>query len=197
MRDYARQVDDSVSIKHNLEQAIGHLREEIERLQAENAEEWGRRERVETEKQSVERQNKKLKSHNEDLKGRVERLSSHNVLQTSNEITKLHADLEKIKTELADVRHINAKLKKNLNDKSEELHHWQRKGDNSDKEVRSLRLRIEQLKQELGEAQDDIDSSATANRRLERTNEELSSQCEGLQVQVEHLTSRYVCLHFL
>merc|ERR1711988_244042 len=58
------------------------------------------------------------------------------------------------------------------------------------KEIRSLRLRIEQLKQELGDAQDDIDSTNTTIRRLDRANEELSSQCEGLQVQVEHLTSR-------
>ena len=52
------------------------------------------------------------------------------------------------------------------------------------------RSRIEQLKQELGEAQDDIDSTNTTIRRLDRTNDELTSQCEGLQVQVEHLTSR-------
>ena len=50
---------------------------------------------------------------------------------------------------------------------------------------------LEHLKQELGDAQDDLDNSTTAIRRLERTNEEFSSQCEGLQVQVEHLTSRY------
>ena len=108
----------------------------------------------------------------------------------SHEVTKLQGEVEKLKTDLADGRHINAKLKKNLSDKTEELHHWQRKGEHSDKEVRSLRLRIEHLKQELGEAQDDIDNSSTTNRRLERTNEELSSQCEGLQVQIEHLTSR-------
>ena len=81
-------------------------------------------------------------------------------------------------------------FQKSITDKSEELHHWQRKCDNNDKEVRSLRLRIEHLKQELGEAQDDLDNETTTIRRLERTNEELSSQCEGLQVQVEHLTSR-------
>ena len=30
IRDYARQVDDNVSIKHNLEQVIAHLREEVQ-----------------------------------------------------------------------------------------------------------------------------------------------------------------------
>ena len=29
VREYARQVDDNVSAKHNLEQVIGHLREEV------------------------------------------------------------------------------------------------------------------------------------------------------------------------
>lgn len=120
----------------------------------------------------------------------MERLSAHNSQQVSSELSKLQGDLEKCKNEAADMKHLNSKLKKSLSDKNEELQHLQRRGENSDKEVRSLRLRIEQLKQELGEAQDDIDSTGTTIRRLERTNEELTSQCEGLQVQVEHLTSR-------
>ena len=55
---------------------------------------------------------------------------------------------------------------------------------------RKFTFLTEHLKQELGEAQDDLDNSATSIRKLERSNEEFSSQCEGLQVQVEHLTSR-------
>jgi chromosome segregation ATPase len=105
-------------------------------------------------------------------------------------MTKLQAELDKHKCELADLKHVNSKLRKNNTDKSEELDHRQRKGETSDKEVRALRLRIEQLKSELGEAQDDIDSSTTTNRRLERTNDELNGQLESLQVQVGHLTSR-------
>ena len=49
------------------------------------------------------------------------------------------AKAEKIKLELSEMKHLNGKLKKSLSDKNEELHHWQRKGDNSDKEIRSLR----------------------------------------------------------
>lgn len=33
IREYARQLDDSVSAKHNLEQVIGHLREEVSFMQ--------------------------------------------------------------------------------------------------------------------------------------------------------------------
>ena len=50
LRDLLRQVDDSVSVKHSLQQTVAQLRDEIERLQAENAGEWGRRERLESEK---------------------------------------------------------------------------------------------------------------------------------------------------
>ena len=87
----------------------------------------------------MERQSKKFKIHNEELKARVERLTAHNAQQTSTEIAKLQADVEKTKLELSEMKHLNGKLKKSLSDKNEELHHWQRKGDNSDKEVRSLR----------------------------------------------------------
>lgn len=39
----------------------------MERLQVENAAEWGRRERLETEKLALERDNKKLRAQAEDL----------------------------------------------------------------------------------------------------------------------------------
>jgi coiled-coil domain-containing protein 102 len=42
-------------------------------LQAENALEWGKRERLETEKLSLERENKKLKVEIKDLQERLER----------------------------------------------------------------------------------------------------------------------------
>lgn len=187
---YARQLDDHVSTKHNLEQIVGHLREELERLQAENAEEWGRRERLETEKHSVERDNRKLRAQVDELKERAQRLTLHCRDQTSTEVSRLQAELDQNKHDLSDLKHSHSKLRKVLNEKSDELTHWQRKGDTSDKEVKALRFRIEQLKVELGEAQDEIDNSANTIRRLQRTNEEFAGQVEGLEVQVEHLTSR-------
>lgn len=42
-------------------------------MQAENAAEWGKRERLETEKTSVERENKKLRAEVRDLQERLER----------------------------------------------------------------------------------------------------------------------------
>lgn len=43
------------------------LYSQLERLQTENAAEWGRRERVETERQALERDNKKLRAALADL----------------------------------------------------------------------------------------------------------------------------------
>lgn len=40
---------------------------QLERLQAENAAEWGKRERIETEKLALERDNKKLRNENREL----------------------------------------------------------------------------------------------------------------------------------
>ena len=191
LRDLLRQVDDGVSVKHSLQQTVAQLRDEIERLQAENAGEWGRRERLESEKYNLERQCKKLKHLNEELRGRLDKLSAHNSLQTSSEMSKLRNDLEKQQNEGMELKHTNGKLKKVLSENNEELKHWQRKSNVSNEEVRGLRCRIEQLKHELGETQDDVDTATTTVRRLERGNEELVSQCEGLQVQIEHLTSRY------
>lgn len=45
----------------------------MERLQAENAAEWGKRERLETEKLALERENKKLRSELRDMQERIER----------------------------------------------------------------------------------------------------------------------------
>lgn len=45
----------------------------MERLQAENAAEWGRRERIETEKLALERDNKKMRNEIRDLQERADR----------------------------------------------------------------------------------------------------------------------------
>lgn len=45
----------------------------MERLQAENAAEWGKRERLETEKLNLERDNKKLRGELRDAQERLER----------------------------------------------------------------------------------------------------------------------------
>lgn len=66
----------------------------MEKLQTENASEWGKRERLETEKIGLERDNKKLRSEVRDLQERLERKGRP--LSTSD------TDLRHIQQELMD-----------------------------------------------------------------------------------------------
>lgn len=74
---------------------------QVERLQVENASEWGKRERLETEKLSLERENKKLRA---ELRDALDRLEKRIKLQPSadNELRSLQlelADKNKVKKE--------------------------------------------------------------------------------------------------
>lgn len=58
---------DEANTRETLDRRLAELRSELERLQTENAAEWGRRERVETERQALERENKKLRTSLSDI----------------------------------------------------------------------------------------------------------------------------------
>ena len=66
---------DEASTRETLDRRLAELRGELERLQTENAAEWGRRERVETERQALERENKKLRTALSDLQVRHKKKS--------------------------------------------------------------------------------------------------------------------------
>ena len=55
-------------------------------------------------------------------------------------------------------------MRKSHSERTEEMSHWQRKSETSDKEVKRLRMRIEELKKELGKAEDEMDASANTIR---------------------------------
>lgn len=57
-------------------------------------------------------------------------------------------------------------------------------------QVKRLRARVEELKRELAAAEDELDSACNHVRRLQRTNEELCGQTEGLHEQIQHLQIR-------
>lgn len=61
---------------------------------------------------------------------------------------------------------------------------------NKNVQVKRLRARVEELKRELAAAEDELDSACNHVRRLQRTNEELSGQTEGLHEQIQHLQIR-------
>lgn len=58
--------------------------------------------------------------------------------------------------ELADLRHVHAKLKKQFQEKTAELAHANRRVESHEAEVKKLRLRVEELKKELGQAEDEV-----------------------------------------
>lgn len=64
-----------------------------------------------------------------------------------------------------------------------ELGHAVRRAEQYESEVKRLRSRVEELKRELATAEDELDAACNHVRRLQRTNEELSGQSEGFQLQ--------------
>jgi len=190
VRTLQLQLEEQQAKRNGSEQLIGHLREELERLQSENAEEWGRRERLDAEKQNCERENRKLRHQLDEVKDRARKLSEQHSQLAQGEVGRMRAQTDAASRELLELRHSHGRLRKAHADRGEEMTHWRRKAETSEKEVKRLRARIEELKKELARAEDQMDESANCIRRLQRSNEELLSQAEGYQVQIEHLGSR-------
>ncbi|GLH13338.1 Coiled-coil domain-containing protein 102A [Gryllus bimaculatus] len=194
-----QELQEEASPRGGADRRLAELRTEVtsddsqlERLQAENASEWGRRERLESDKQALERDNKKLRAELRDLQERLER-RGRPTSQTdadTRQLQQLAQELADRTKELADVKHSYNKLKKVLQDKSTELAHAVRRAEQYEAEVKRLRGRVEELKRELSVAEDEVDSATNNIRKLQRTNEELQEQLESLQLQVEHLHSR-------
>lgn len=65
----------------------------MERLQAENASEWGKRERLETEKLTLEREIKKLRTQIEDLEERLQRKAKSGVGTGETDVKVLQHEL--------------------------------------------------------------------------------------------------------
>lgn len=66
---------------------------QLERLQTENAAEWGKRERLETDKLTLERDNKKLRNELRDMQERLERKGSRTLNNSDVEIRHLQQEL--------------------------------------------------------------------------------------------------------
>ncbi|XP_067652641.1 coiled-coil domain-containing protein 102A-like isoform X2 [Haliotis asinina] len=184
------ELEDENCNRSSLDRRLGELRRELERLQAENAAEWGKRERLETEKLALERDNKKLRHQMEDLEEQLERKHQQTSAMVDSDMKTLQFELSEKNKELNDLRHIHAKLKKTLQDRVTELDHTKRRAEQYELEVKKLRCRVEELKKELAGAEDEVDSQANSVRKLQRANDELQEQVDNLQVQVEHLQSR-------
>ncbi|KAK9499507.1 hypothetical protein O3M35_002536 [Rhynocoris fuscipes] len=180
---------DEATSREGMDRRLADLRAQLERLQAENAAEWGKRERLETEKLGLERENKKLRAELRDVQERLER-RGRPLTTADNDLRHLQQEVSDKTKELTDLKHAHNKLKKILSDKTTELAHTTRRAEQYEAEVKRLRSRVEELKRELAVAEDEVDSATNNIRKLQRTNDELQEQVESLQVQLQHLQTR-------
>uniref|UniRef100_A0AAR2KTX5 Coiled-coil domain-containing protein 102A n=1 Tax=Pygocentrus nattereri TaxID=42514 RepID=A0AAR2KTX5_PYGNA len=183
-------LEDELGARTSMDKKLAELRAEMERLQVENAAEWGRRERLETEKLALERDNKKLRAQMEDLEEQLARKRRQAASALDTDLKTIQSELFERNKELADLRHVHTKLKKQYQEKMAELAHANRRVEQHEAEVKKLRLRVEELKKELGQAEDELDESHNQTRKLQRSLDEQVEQSENLQVQLEHLQSR-------
>ncbi|KAI1889941.1 hypothetical protein AGOR_G00168090 [Albula goreensis] len=183
-------LEDELGARTSMDKKLAELRGEMERLQAENAAEWGRRERLETEKLALERDNKKLRAQIEDLEEQLARKRRQAASALDTDLKSIQSELFERNKELADLRHVHTKVKKQYQEKMAELAHANRRVEQHETEVKKLRLRVEELKKELGQAEDELDEAHNQTRKLQRSLDEQVEQSENLQVQLEHLQSR-------
>lgn len=183
-------LEEESNTRTSLDRKLSELRAQLERLQTENASEWGKRERLETEKLNLERENKKLRLQIEELQERFERKAKSFSSGVELDSRSLQHELSDKNKELSELGHTHCKLKKVLQEKSTELAHATRRAEQYENEVKKLRGRIEELKKELAATEDEIDSSTNTIRKMQRSNEELQEQVDSLQVQVDHLQTR-------
>lgn len=66
---------------------------QLERLQRENADEWGKRERLETEKLALERENKKCRAQIRDLEEQLENKKQQTSAVVDSDMRSLQQDL--------------------------------------------------------------------------------------------------------
>lgn len=183
-------LEDELGARSSMDRKMAELRGEMERLQAENAAEWGRRERLETEKLGLERENKKLRAQVGDLEEALARRRRQNASALDCDLRASQAALFEKNKELADLKHVHGKLKKQFQEKVAELAHANRRVEQHETEVKKLRLRVEELKKELAQAEDELDEAHNQARKLQRSLDEQTELSENLQVQLEHLQSR-------
>lgn len=169
-------IDETFS-RQSMKRRLSELRAELEKLQAENAVEWGKRERLVTKKISLERQNKQLRNELHDLQERIDSRRTRPVSTSETDTRQLQQDLL--------VRNM-AILKKSLEEKTSELSHAMRISEQYEAEVKRVMNRVEELKKELAAAQDEVDAATNSVRKLQRVNDDLLEQLESANVQLEH-----------
>lgn len=169
-----------------MDRRLSELRTELERLQVENAAEWSKRERLETEKISLERENKLLRLKLYELQEKMESRRPRPASTADTDTRQLQHEILVRNMVLLEVKQYQAALKQSLAEKTTELSHAMRRSEQYEAEVKRVRARVEELKKELAAAQDEVDATTSSVRKLQRTNEDLMEQLESANVQLEH-----------
>ncbi|XP_011638231.1 LOW QUALITY PROTEIN: coiled-coil domain-containing protein 102A [Pogonomyrmex barbatus] len=172
--------------EENMDRRLTELRTELEKLQAENAIEWSKRERLETEKISLERENKLLRLKLSELQERVESRRPRPMSTVDTDTRQLQHEILVRNMILLEVKQYQAALKQSLAEKTTELSHAMRRSEQYEAEVKRVRARVEELKKDLTAAQDEVDAATNSVRKLQRVNEDLMEQLESANVQLEH-----------
>lgn len=168
-------LQEEINARETLERRLSEMRSELEKLQNENACEWAKRERLESDKINLERENKKIKT--ELLENGRPGFSGMRAMSTSDtEVRLLQQELLDKNKEITELRHSQSKVKKMLSEANIEMGHAVRRAEQYETEVKRLRSRVEELKKELTFAEDELDSASSAVRRLQRSNEEMSAR---------------------
>ncbi|XP_032688905.1 coiled-coil domain-containing protein 102A-like isoform X2 [Odontomachus brunneus] len=177
---------DDMTNGEGMNRRLSELRAELEKLQTENSVEWGKRERLETEKISLTRENKQLRLKIHDLQERIESRRPRPSSTADADTRQLQQELLVRNMVLHEVKQNQAVLKQSLAEKTTELLHAMRRYEQYETEVKRVRCRVEELKKDLAVAQDEVDSATNSIRKLQRANEDLLEQLESANVQLEH-----------
>ncbi|XP_012538699.1 coiled-coil domain-containing protein 102A isoform X2 [Monomorium pharaonis] len=177
---------DNTSDGESMDHRLTELRTELEKLQVENAIEWSKREKLETEKISLERENKLLRLKLYELQEGVETRRPRPVSTADTDTKQLQHEILVRNMVLLEVKQYQATLKQSLAEKTTELSHAIRRSEQYEAEVKRVRARVEELKKELAIAQDEVDAGTNTMRKLQQANEDLMEQLESANIQLEH-----------
>ncbi|XP_062501240.1 coiled-coil domain-containing protein 102A-like [Corticium candelabrum] len=183
-------LDEESGSRATSDKKLKDLRAQLEKLQEENAAEWGRREQLETEKMTLEREKKKFLMQIEDLETTLARKNRQIKANMDADMKTLQTEFHEKSKELSELKHNHNRLKKQMLDQAAELEHSKRLIEQRDQEVKQLRIRVEDLKRQMVEAQDSVDMKCNSERKLQRTIDEQQEQIDNLQTQLGHQLTR-------
>uniref|UniRef100_A0A8C3SPV5 Coiled-coil domain-containing protein 102A n=1 Tax=Chelydra serpentina TaxID=8475 RepID=A0A8C3SPV5_CHESE len=182
-------IEDETGARTNMDRKMCELRAELERLQSENTLEWGKREILETEKQSLERENRRLKAQVKEIQELLDKRNKLSSRNLGSDFKTAQGELLEKNKELTDLQHAHHKLNKQYHDKVAELMHANKRVEQHEAEVKKLRSRVEDLKRGLNQAEDKLDDSLNQIRKLQRSLDEQTEANDNLQIQLNHLKS--------